>query len=103
MTVAGCGGGGGAQSPSAHGPGADPAQRPSVPLRTTVRFRQLGHLPAPVQLPAVAPVGTSEALVMGGLDSADASSSTIVRISGSQAHVAGQLPAALHDAAAATI
>jgi DNA-binding beta-propeller fold protein YncE len=43
------------------------------------------------------------ALVMGGLDQADASSSAIVRISGRRATYAGQLPAALHDAAAATV
>ncbi|MFL5895528.1 MAG: hypothetical protein ACJ76Z_10520, partial [Thermoleophilaceae bacterium] len=67
-------------------------------------MRRVGRLPAPVQLPAVAPQGNG-ALVIGGLDRADASSSSIVRIGsgGAAARQTGRLPAALHDAAAATL
>jgi DNA-binding beta-propeller fold protein YncE len=74
-----------------------------VRFRSVLRIRQAGTLPAPVQLPAVAGTPAGDALVMGGLDSADASSPAIVRIAGGSARVVGRLPAALHDAAAATI
>ena len=56
-----------------------------------------------MQLPAAAATASGSALVMGGLDRADASSSAIVRVAGRRAQAAGNLPAALHDAAAATV
>jgi DNA-binding beta-propeller fold protein YncE len=56
-----------------------------------------------MQMPAAAPTGAGDALVMGGLDRVDASSSAIVRVSRSHAVQTGQLPTALHDAAAATV
>src|SRR4051812_37346140 len=95
LVVAGCGGGGGRDKTQAADPtGTSPSTRPDKtrlgPAR--LRFRTIGHLPAPVQLPAVAPVGTDGALVMGGLDRADGSSASIVRISGASARVAGALP-----------
>ena len=71
------------------------------PLR--MRFHAFARLPAPMQMPAVAPSGSDGALVMGGLDQADSSSAAIVRLAGKSARQAGTLPAALHDAAAATV
>jgi hypothetical protein len=50
------------------------------------------------------PVATRGAslLAIGGLDAADASVSSIVRVEGARARVVGHLPSPLHDAAAAT-
>jgi len=58
-----------------------------------------------VQLPAVTVAGSS-VLAIGGLDAADASVASIVRVATAppvRARVIGTLPAALHDAAAATV
>ena len=68
----------------------------------TLRIRSVTRLPAPVQLPAVAP-DTEGALTLGGLDALDASVAGAVRIDAGGAHDAGSLPIALHDAAAASI
>jgi DNA-binding beta-propeller fold protein YncE len=104
--LAGCGGGSKDKSAST----ADPAGAPTsggtskaklAPLK--LRFQAGGTLPMPMQLPAAAPLASDGALVMGGLDQADSSSSAIVRVSGTHARQAGSLPTALHDAAAATV
>lgn len=105
LVAAGCGGGssksaGNGSTAGSTADGTPAANTKLGPL--ALRFRTVGHLPAPVQLPAMAPLSDG-ALVMGGLDSADGSVSAIIRISGSNAHQAGSLPAALHDAAAATV
>ncbi len=62
----------------------------------------VGRLPAPVQLPAVATAGDA-LLSMGGLDRADASVASIVRVGPRGSRVIGRLPVARHDAAAATL
>ena len=63
---------------------------------------RVGHLPRPVELPAVATRGTS-LLAIGGLDAADASRlHRSCRVDGGRARVVGHLPSPLHDAAAAT-
>src|SRR3954447_17227418 len=106
--VAGCGGGGGSGSDKTQAAGAAATSTSTRAAKAELgparlRFHAVGHLPAPVQVPAGAQVGTDGALVMGGLDPADASSASIVRISGGSARVAGSLPTALHDAAAASV
>src|SRR5438552_3417525 len=102
LVAAGCGSSGHAARPGSAAPGARTAQVVGRAHSWRVVVRPAGRLPAPVQLPAVAPLAPDGALVMGGLDSADASSSAIVRLRGGHAAIAGQLPSALHDAAAAT-
>jgi N-acetylneuraminic acid mutarotase len=72
----------------------------AAPARVTVT--SAGRLPAPVQLPAVAARGAA-VLAMGGLDAADASVASIIRVDARGARQVGALPAARHDAAAATI
>src|SRR4051794_20530884 len=110
VAVAGLGAGCGPKV-TAH---TDPAQRTShatptptarttatpAPIRLHVTGR--GHLPAPVQLPAMTAAGRS-ALAMGGLSSADTSLTDIVRIDGATGRLVGHLPSPLHDAAAATV
>src|SRR3954451_18836772 len=101
--VGGCGHGGGehrASPPKQSAAQASPAARPAGPLR--VSFRLAARFPAPGQLPAVAQ-SASGALVMGGLDQADASSAAIVRVAKQRAVRVGTLPAALHDAAAGRV
>jgi len=104
---AGCGGGSShpaSSTTSARTPPRTSATDPPPPRRPlALRFERAGRLPIPLQLPAVAALGTDGALVMGGLDQVDGSSSAILRVSGSAARQAGNLPTALHDAAAATI
>src|SRR4051794_7684841 len=77
-------------------PPGRPAAAPPPPLAP----RRAGPLPAPVELPAVATRG-SALLAIGGLDAADASVASIVRVDGAGARVVGRLPSPLHDAAAA--
>ena len=59
-------------------------------------------LPAPVQLPGLARVG-STVLAAGGLDTADSSVADIVRVAPGTARRVGALPAAVHDAGAAAL
>lgn len=68
-----------------------------------VVVRSVGRLPAPVQDPATTALAPDGALLLGGLDRADTSVASIVRVRGSRARVDGRLPSALHDGAAATI
>ena len=59
-------------------------------------------LPAPVQLPALAVQG-ARLLALGGLDAADASVASVVRVSPGPARVDATLAQAVHDAGAATL
>ena len=78
-----------------------PATTPgSVPLRYTETL--IARLPSPVQDAAVAGVG-GVAVLVGGLDAADASVSSIVRIDRARVRPIGRLPVALHDAPAVAI
>ena len=109
LLLTGCGGSsstsGSSNAKNGKNAGDPPAKGHAAARKTTLtlRFHQTGTLPAPVQLPAVAPLESGSALVMGGLDAADGSSSAIVRATASGAHQVGSLPAALHDAAAGSI
>src|SRR5690349_13381517 len=98
--LAGCGSAGHRQAAA-----ADPARPSRPPVRAGVRLtvRRLGHLPAPVQLPAVARLGHG-VVAAGGLDAGDASTAAVVRVDPApfSARQIGALPAPLHDAAAAT-
>src|SRR5690242_2048635 len=78
------------------------AARPHpVPLH--VRAAPAGRLPVPVQDPATTRAGAG-ARAMGGLNSADVSVADVLSVSSSgHARATGHLPAAVHDAAAATI
>jgi DNA-binding beta-propeller fold protein YncE len=62
----------------------------------------LRSLPAPVQLPGLARVGTS-VLAVGGLDSADSSVADVVRVAPGAPRRVGALPSAIHDVGAATL
>ena len=59
-------------------------------------------LPAPVQLPGLASLG-STVLAAGGLDASDASVDDVVRVAPGPARRVGRLPAAVHDAGAAAL
>ena len=105
LLAAGCGGSAAKHDDPPGSPGS-PAARSGAkaPKRLVLRIEQAGRLPAPVQLPAAAPTAAGSALLMGGLDQADASSAGIWRLRpGGGTQQVGNLPAALHDAAAATV
>jgi DNA-binding beta-propeller fold protein YncE len=100
----GCGSAGRPAAPAGHhhlaGDAAPPAPPAGAGGRVTVTAA--GHLPAPVQLPAVAPSGRG-VVAIGGLDSRDASVADVVSVDGRRATVSGRIPAVRHDAAAATL
>jgi N-acetylneuraminic acid mutarotase len=75
-----------------------PATAPSALLA-----RVSARLPAPVQDPAAATDAHGSTVLIGGLSAADVSVAGIELTDGSSAHPAGALPAALHDATAASI
>jgi len=68
-----------------------------------VLVRDAGRLPQPVQDAAVAASSASSALLIGGLDQNDQSSTQIVRLSGSQGQRIGSLAVPLHDATASAL
>lgn len=78
-----------------------PAARRATPS-PLLRAHAAAVLPAGVQLPAVA-ADAGGAIAVGGLDSSDSSVANIVQLDGTSVRVVGQLPLALHDAAAAAI
>jgi hypothetical protein len=65
--------------------------------------RAAGRLPVPLQDAAGATDAGGNALLIGGLDSADRSVAQIAAVSGGRTHTVGSLPAPLHDAAAARV
>jgi hypothetical protein len=98
---------------SAHHPAVTPApvMRPKraagealARRPTSVKLRVVAsrHLPSPVQLPAVALRG-STVFALGGLDGADASVATVLRVAPGRARPVGSLPAAVHDTGAAVL
>jgi len=68
-----------------------------------VQVTDAGRLRQPVQDAAVAAISASSALLIGGLDQSDQSSTQIVRLSGSQDQRIGSLAVALHDATASAL
>jgi DNA-binding beta-propeller fold protein YncE len=101
LLIAGCG-----EENDRHadtGAKVSPAKKVAPPRALVARFKQVGRLPEPIQLPAAAPLNGGGALVIGGLDRADGSSAAIWRVTGARATSVGSLPAPLHDAAAATV
>lgn len=88
------------------GPATDKAgtRGPARTRAGKLRFRDVGRLPAPVQLPSAAALPDGRTLVMAGLSQADTSTDGIALIEPSgTSRAVGRLPAARHDAAAATI
>src|SRR5690242_5713167 len=105
-TAAGCGTAAHqAQRPTTTTP---PAVRPAArlhahPVRWRLAARVSGRLPAPLQDPASAAADGGGVLLLGGLTAADTSTASILRATGEGAEPRGSLPAAVHDAAAATV
>ncbi len=78
--------------------------KPAVTVTTTrLRERNLTTLTAPEQDAAAAAIGPDNVMLLGGLTAADTSRSTIEVVSAKGDRTVGQLPGALHDAAAATL
>jgi DNA-binding beta-propeller fold protein YncE len=90
---------GAANGSAASGRPAARSADPPARLRTVAR----GRLPAPVQLPAVARLGDGTVLAMGGLDAADSSVDSVVRVAPGSPRRVGRLPQAAHDIGAAAI
>jgi YVTN family beta-propeller protein len=97
LALAGCG------SAHRHDAPPVPGTKAAVPQPSVrpvhVVERQLGQLAAPVQ-DAAAVGGSGPALLLGGLTASDVSTNAIVSVRGSHGSPDGQLPVALHDAAA---
>ncbi|MDX6732202.1 MAG: hypothetical protein QOC54_2150 [Baekduia sp.] len=79
------------------------AGHPAAPAALHVRVVARGTLPAPVQLPAVVATGGGTVLALGGLSSADASVSDVVRLAPGTPRVVGHLPVAAHDLGVAAL
>ena len=102
-TTSGCGSTIPAVKPASTGAASSSltAQQETLPS-AVLRAKLTGKLPAPVQLPAVAANGAG-LFAIGGLNSGDASVSTIVSVSDETSRNAGSLPSAFHDAGATTV
>jgi YVTN family beta-propeller protein len=105
--TAGCG----SHSTAPHSHAAPPASgttpaKGAAPPRTTVdvglHLVRSRSLPAPVQLPGLARVGTS-VFAVGGLDSADGSVADVVRVAPGTPRRVGALPTAIHDVGATAL
>ncbi|MFL5680797.1 MAG: hypothetical protein ACJ77B_09385 [Chloroflexota bacterium] len=70
--------------------------------RVRVAARNAGSLAAPLQDEAAAVVGR-KAILLGGLDLADVSTSDVRVLAGGHAHTVGHVPTAFHDGAAVAI
>jgi YVTN family beta-propeller protein len=83
-------------------PTASGTARPHATIGVGLRVVASRSLPAPVELPGLARVGTT-VLAAGGLDTADSSVADIVRVAPGAARRVGALPAAVHDVGAAAL
>jgi DNA-binding beta-propeller fold protein YncE len=103
LAAAGCGSRAASHHGARSGPGPPGAANPR-PRRAGVALRVVGSrpLPAPVQLPGLARVGTS-VFAVGGLSAADTSVDDIVRVAPGPPRRIGTLPAPVHDVGAAAI
>lgn len=106
LAASGCGSGGSTTASSGHDQAHRSGSRarhagPAGPQR--LAYRTLFSLPAPLRDPATAPVGTSQAALLGGLDAADTSTSQVYLISARGLVYSGSLPNAQHDAEAANL
>jgi DNA-binding beta-propeller fold protein YncE len=79
---------------------ANAVQRRPVEWRVAASIT--GRLAAPLQDAAPA-VAQSFVVLFGGLSAADASTNGVIRANATGSHTVGSLPAAIHDAAAATL
>jgi hypothetical protein len=98
--ICGCSDGGKPTTSATQPPAASKAPRPHAQMPKLVA-RPAGHLPAPVQAPAAAPLEDGRVLLMGGLDSSLVSVAGVEVAGSGRPRTVGQLPVAAHDAAAA--
>jgi hypothetical protein len=98
---AGCGGGTGSPSSTQTARSSPGATKPTSPPRLV--YRTLFSLPAPVQDPAAAALAGDRFVLLGGLDSADASTAGVLVANLRAPLGSGSLPLAQHDAQAATL
>ena len=70
---------------------------------TAIVVRSIGSLPSAVQDAAIAPLGRSHAVLLGGIDASDESVATITVLSHGSTAGAGVLPVPQHDAQAARL
>src|SRR4051794_5486793 len=100
--IAGCGATAAPVTAPPHAPRPRPRPRPQRPRPVALRLVRTRSLPAPVQLPALARVGTA-VVAIGGLDAADVSVPDVVRVSPGAPRRVGALPQAVHDVAATAL
>lgn len=65
--------------------------------------KQIGHLSRPLQNAAATGLGSTDALVLGGVDASGSAVVSIAHVNGSNAEIAGQLPSPVHDGTAVTL
>src|SRR5262249_4576199 len=80
-----------------------PGARVATAALPATRVVAAGRLPAPVQFPAAAAIAGRRVVLLGGLDSSEASTATVTILSGGRSTPGGTLPVAQHDAQAATL
>jgi len=103
VVAAGCGSGGSRHVNRTNGAQAPPAAGTRATVQGVgLRLLRTRTLPAPVQLPGLARVG-STILAAGGLDAADTSVADVVRVAPGAARRVGALPAPVHDVGAAAL
>ena len=85
--------------------GGSGAARPAVPTRVVIHVRtaSIGTLPSAVQDAAIAAPAGGPLLLLGGIESSQASTAAVLAIRGGSAKAAGSLPGAQHDAQAAAL
>jgi YVTN family beta-propeller protein len=102
LVAAGCGGTSHSAAPPASPTKPVVLTVPKQPASLHVVERPGGTLPAPLEDPASAPVGT-RAMLLGGLSAADTSTDSVRLASLGGARTIGRLPVPLHDSAAAPL
>jgi YVTN family beta-propeller protein len=98
----GCGGGSHHETSTVGHDTTAPAQRRPRAAGVGLRVVSTRSLPAPVQLPGLASLG-STVLAAGGLDAADSSVADVVHIAPGRARRVGALPTPVHDVGAAAL
>lgn len=102
VTLSACGGSSGSSSTRTSG-GAHNRAKLRQAVLSSLSAASIGSLPAAVEDAAVAPLSDGRLALLGGIDSSQTSTDSVLLLSGASASQHGALPNPQHDAQAATL
>jgi N-acetylneuraminic acid mutarotase len=103
VALSACGGSGGPSTSTHKSASAHRGSKGRPAVLSSLSAAPIGSLPAAVEDAAVAPVSNGRLALLGGIDSSQTSTDSILLLNGASASQQGTLPNPQHDAQAATL